>query len=95
MDLYIYYRVLPVNAAALQLKLAAMQSELSQDHGVVTGLKRRPEVKDGRETWMEIYQNVPAGFDALLAQALERADAAALIEGPRHTEIFVDVPSCA
>lgn len=95
MDLYIYYRVLPVHVPALQPQLAAMQARLSGEYGVRAGLKRRPEEKDGRQTWMEVYENVPSGFGALLEQALAQAGIAALIDGPRHTEIFEDVPPCA
>jgi Domain of unknown function (DUF4936) len=96
LDLYIYYRVLPSNAAALQARVAAMQQSLAGGApGMTTALKRRPEEKDGRQTWMEIYQDVPVNFDAMLEQAVARADLAALTEGPRHTEIFVDVIPCA
>lgn len=95
MDLYIYYRVQPAHAAALQPMLAAMQQQLSRTYGVAAALKRRPEEKDGRQTWMEVYQDVPADFDAVLAEAVARSGALALIDGPRHTEIFVDVRPCA
>ncbi|GIZ54131.1 DUF4936 family protein [Noviherbaspirillum aridicola] len=95
MDLYIYYRVPPAHAAALQPLLAAMQEALSREHGVSAALKRRPEEKDGRQTWMEVYQDVPAGFDDALDRALAQSGAAALIDGPRHTEIFEDVRPCA
>lgn len=95
MDLYIYYRVPPAYAALLQPRLAAMQQGLARAHGVAAALKRRPEEKDGRQTWMEIYQDVPEGFPALLEQAVAQSDVAGLIDGPRRTEIFVDVIPCA
>ena len=95
MDLYIYYRVRGENAAALHARIEPMQKRLSREHGIVTGLKRRPEEKDGRQTWMEIYQAVPTDFEATLERAVSREDLNALIDGPRNTEYFVDVSSCA
>lgn len=95
MDLFIYYRVRRENAAALRAQAAAMQRCLSREYGIVTGLKRRPEEKDGRQTWMEIYQAVPDGFDAILEHAAAQAGLAALIDGQRNTEYFLDVPTCA
>lgn len=95
MDLYIYYRVRSENAALLQACASAMQQRLSAEFGVAGLLKRRPEEKDGRQTWMEIYQAVPAGFEEALEQAVVRDGLAPLIDGPRHTEHFVDIPTCA
>ncbi len=70
-----------------------MQAELARRFGVRTALKRRPGEKDGLQTWMEIYTDVPDGFASALQQA---ADNAALpLEGKRHMEIFVDLPACA
>ena len=94
MDLYIYYRVCSENAPELQTRAAAMQRGLA-DRGVAGALKRRPEEKDGRQTWMEVYHAVPAGFEAVLEEAIARGGLADLIDGPRHTEHFVDIPACA
>lgn len=95
MDLYIYYRVRGDNAAALHARLDTMQQRLSDQYDIVTGLKRRPEEKEGRQTWMEIYQAVPADFEAALEQAVAREGLAVLIDGQRNTEYFVDVSPCA
>ena len=95
MDLYIYYRVRSEDAASLQERAAAMQKSLSGEYGIVSGLKRRPEEKDGLQTWMEIYQDVPADFEATLAQVVMQAGLAEFIEGQRHTEHFLDVSTCA
>lgn len=94
MDLYIYYRVRAEDSPALQARTAAMQRKLSQEYGIVTGLKRRPEAKDGLQTWMEIYQAVPDGFEAILESAVAREGLHTLIDGQRHTEYFLDVSSC-
>lgn len=95
MDLYIYYRVRGDNAEALRTRAQAMQQRLSQQYGIVAGLKRRPQEKHGLQTWMEIYQAVPAGFETELERAVAQAGLIDLIDGARHTEHFLDVPSCA
>jgi hypothetical protein len=95
MDLYIYYRVRGANTPALRARLDAMQRSVFLEYGIVSGVKRRPEEKNGLQTWMEIYQAVPAGFEAKLEQAVMQAELATLIDGQRHTEHFVDVSSCA
>ncbi|MBJ7308795.1 DUF4936 family protein [Rugamonas sp. CCM 8940] len=93
-DLYIYYQVGEADTAALQGAVTAMQAGLAQRHGVAAQLKRRPQAKDGRQTWMEVYPAAPAGFPAALEAAVEQAGLSAWIAGPRHTEVFTDVISC-
>lgn len=95
MDLYIYYRVLEKNVAALREQVLAVHEWVSQEYGIVTALKRRPGESDGRQTWMEIYASVPSGFEVTLERAVVQAGLAALIDGPRNTEFFVDVSTCA
>jgi hypothetical protein len=95
MDLFIYYRVTEADAAALAPQIAAMQAQLSATHGVQSALKRRPGSKDGLQTWMEVYLDTPPEFETALTEALAGAPCAALISGPRHTEVFVDVAPCA
>lgn len=94
-DLYVYYRVRTEHAALLREKVAAMQRCLSQEYGIVTALKRRPEEKDGRHTWMEIYLAVPEGFGEILDNAVAETKLAAVIDGQRNTEIFLDYSTCA
>lgn len=94
MDAYVYYRVAAADADRFHILAAAMQASLSKQHGIVAELKRRPAEKDGLHTWMEIYRDIPDGFDAILNQALAQAGLAALIAGERHTELFMD-HSCA
>lgn len=92
-DVYVYYRVAATDAARLRSQVLAMQSALAQAHGLQTALKRRPEEKDGFQTWMEIYCAVPDGFVETLAAAVQHA--ALPLAGERHVEIFVDIPECA
>jgi len=94
MDLYIYYRVSTDNAASLQQQLRAMQSALSTQWHVEADIKRRPELQDQLQTWMEIYRQVPEGFLPALHRAVTLAGIEALIDGPRHLETFVDLDAC-
>ena len=52
---------------------------------------RRPEIKDGLQTWMEVYVDVPDTFEARLAEAVRSAELNTMIEGERHTERFVAI----
>ena len=94
-DLYIYYRVPEQHAAQLAPRVHAMQSRLLAATGVAGQLKRRPEASDGMQTWMEIYLATGPSFDAALADALEQAAVLEQIDGKRHTEVFMDVETCA
>ncbi|WP_426175271.1 DUF4936 family protein [Massilia sp. TWR1-2-2] len=94
-DLYIYYQVTQEHAAALELRVRAMQARLAGERGVNAQLKRRPEAADGLQTWMEIYPGTAAGFDAALDAAVQDAALAELIAGKRHIEIFTDLHPCA
>ncbi len=94
MDLYVYYKVDPAAAAELATRVTAMQSQLASNQHVAVALRRRPGEQDGKQTWMEVYPDVPAGFDAALAQAVGESGIVGLIDGPRHTEIFVELAAC-
>ncbi|MBB3219772.1 DUF4936 family protein [Pseudoduganella umbonata] len=95
MDLYVYYRVRGGDADLLLPRVRAMQQALADAHGVAPQLKRRPDSPDGVQTWMEVYPATTAGFTAALAQSVSAAGLDPLIAGPRHTEVFMDIPSCA
>jgi len=89
MDLYIYYRVAADRASQFASAAAAMQAALSGQHQIASALKRRPDIKDGHHTWMEVYLGVPEDFALLIEQAAEQSGIATLIDGPRHTEFFI------
>lgn len=95
MDLYVYYRVRASDADAFQKKAVAMQSELQRRGTVNAALKRRPDIQDGMHTWMEVYLATTPDFEAQLVQAVNANGLPAFIQGPRHTEQFVDLSSCA
>ena len=94
-DLYVYYRVREQDCARLAPLVRAMQQRLAERHGVHAQLKRRPEAKDGLQTWMEVYPRVDAGFGAALDAAALEAGLHDFIEGPRRAEIFTDLTPCA
>ncbi len=94
-ELYIYYRVREDRAAQLAPQVIAMQQRLHADTGVQGQLKRRPLIKDGVQTWMEVYGATPTGFEAELNKAVKQSGILASIDGERHTEIFVDIAPCA
>jgi hypothetical protein len=90
-DLYVYYKVREGDAAALAPRVRALQDSV----GVPSQLKRRPDVRDSLQTWMEVYPGVDDAFPARLDAAARGAGLDALIEGPRRAEIFMDLPTCA
>ena len=94
-DLYIYYQVPDAHAQRLAPRVRAMQALLAVLHGVSGQLKQRPDSKAGLQTWMEIYPSTGPGFDAALSAAVHDAAIAELIHGPRHTEVFTDISTCA
>jgi hypothetical protein len=97
-DLYVYYRVRDEDADTLLPQVRALQAELAGAHGVAPQLKRRPASADGVHTWMEIYPGVSAdradAFTHALADAVALSGLPPLLVGPRHIEVFTDIP-CA
>jgi hypothetical protein len=94
-DLYVYYKVREENAARLAPIVLAMQGSLAAGLAGSAQLKRRPDTKDGLQTWMEVYPGADANFREALEGAERHAGWDGLIEGPRHTEIFTDLTPCA
>ena len=94
-DLYIYYQVREEQVQAMEARVRAMQHRLAQDSGVAPQLKRRPETRDGLQTWMEIYPVVDESFATLLESAVQQAGLLSLTAGVRHMETFMDLPPCA
>lgn len=93
MDIFVYYRVHPEHTEQLLNAISNMQNQLKTHYAIQTSLKRRCDQADQIEhaTWMEIYQNSPAGFIEVLHQAVSKANISAYIEGDRHIEVFEDL----
>lgn len=92
MNRYIYYRVPLRHTAALQQRVQALQGQLARETGVCGELLRRGEAEGEVLTWMEVYRNIPAGFDAALQLAEHQHDLAVLIVGKRYVDDFEPVP---
>ena len=94
-DCYVYYKGRAEHGAHLRERVASMQQRLHEQLGIACSLKRRPQSKDGFDTWMEVYLAVPEGFEQSLARELLKAKLDELIDGERHLEHFLDLTSCA
>jgi len=92
-DLYVYYKVRDEHAERLASLVCAFQARMIQPGAA--RLLRRPGSKDGLQTWMEVYPDVPDRFAETLETAAAAAGFAGLIEGPRRVEVFVEFPPCA
>ncbi|WP_298829402.1 DUF4936 family protein [uncultured Piscinibacter sp.] len=99
-ELFIYYRSHADHADAVRAKVRGFQARLRLEHpGLVARLLRRPEVKQGLLTWMETYSSdtMTSGLalDDSLQQQIETHAACltGLIEGDRHTEVFIPCAS--
>jgi hypothetical protein len=91
-DLYVYYKVREADMAALHQRIVALQRQLAVAHGVAPQLKYRPGAQDGLQTWMEVYPHVGASFADALETACVQAGIGPLLAGPRHHEVFTDLP---
>jgi Domain of unknown function (DUF4936) len=95
-ELFIYYRSHADHAANVQARVHEFQAALRRLHpGLSARLLRRPEAKNGLITWMETYAIAPMATrpeldDDLHRQIESHAEClGGLIEGERHTEVFV------
>ncbi len=88
MDLFVYYDVPLPEAATLGPQVVAMQSALDP-RPARARLLRRAQPSPHAETWMEVYEGVPADFERALDVAATRCG---LVErtGQRHVERFVE-----
>lgn len=93
--LFIYYRVASVDAVAAGPAVQHLQSRLCRTWpGLQAQWFRRPEEKDGMQTWMEIYAR-PGGITAEVQAHIEEEARvlAPWCRGPRHVEVFVPCAS--
>jgi ribosome-binding factor A len=84
---YVYYRVVPEDAAAARTEVAALQQALAAHCGSPPRLARRC---DDPSTWMEIYEDLAnaSAFVAVMADRLEEAQLDTLRRCKRHVECF-------
>ena len=98
MDCYVYYRVSTTHANAARQAVTQLFALTAARFGVVGRLQWRgdPSANDiaqGSATWMERYDDVGAAFIDALPQMVAECGLAAWLEGERHIECFVDIPS--
>jgi len=95
-ELFIYYRAEPARVEAVAGAVQQMQAQLCDAHpGLQARLLRRPDVRDGLQTWMEIYRLPEGTSPVALAAAIERAAESlqAQLTGRRHVEHFAECAS--
>lgn len=91
LHLYVYYKVRKADAANMREAVEKVQSRLSERTGLRFYLRRR-RGSDGSDadTWMEIYEHVPAGFEQELDALVADAELESRTVGGRHIERFED-----
>ncbi|MDQ5897440.1 MAG: hypothetical protein RLZZ592_1172 [Pseudomonadota bacterium] len=92
MELYVYYRIAPADEAAFWQDREAIAPQLAARFpGLRSRWLRRPEVRDGALTLMEVHRR-DGGLTAAETDALGEmlADWPRQRIGPRHVEVFVD-----
>ncbi len=90
MDRYVYYRVPVSQAGVLRQRVLHMHELMQRQTGVQCQLMRRVQRSDETHTWMEVYKDLPADFDAVLQRFELEAGLAELIVGARHVDDFID-----
>ncbi|MCI3208381.1 MULTISPECIES: DUF4936 family protein [Pandoraea] len=98
MDCYVYYRVSTTHADAARQAVARLFALTATQFGVSGRLQSRADASPNDaaqhvSTWMERYDNVDAAFIAALPQMVMACGLAAYLEGERHVECFVDMPT--
>ena len=89
MHLYVYYDVALAHVAEATSLVRAAQVDVTPLCKRVRLQKRAP-ASGHAETWMEVYEHVTDGFEALLVEAVDRYGLAT-VTGARHVEHFVDI----
>jgi hypothetical protein len=94
MDCYIYYKTAAEHEAQVIAAVALLQNRLFTTLALKMRLQRRPEITGDCLTWMEVYRDIPADFQAQLAALLHANPLHALLQGERHAEYFEDAQLC-
>ncbi|MBC7405298.1 MAG: DUF4936 family protein [Cytophaga sp.] len=95
MDCYVYYKTIRKHEHQVLLQSEIMSVTLRELTGVDLHLQRRQEINNDVFTWMEIYRQIPMGFEENLAAIVNQTGLLSLIQGERHVEYFMDAISCA
>jgi hypothetical protein len=88
---YIYYRIQPEFAPAIESAIQRMQLEIKAQLGIAGRLLKK---RDDPALWMEVYENVAenAAFEDVLRSAESATNIAGLLDpgSKRHIECFQD-----
>lgn len=90
MHCYVYFKSLVKHEEQVQSCFAKLSQSIA-NMGFSVQFQRRPETKDGLQTWMEIYSNVPDHFDQMIAAVVSESGLQAFVVGARHHEYFIEV----
>ncbi|VVE61526.1 hypothetical protein PCA31118_00607 [Pandoraea captiosa] len=109
MDCYVYYRVATTHVEAACIAVTQLFALAAARFGVVGRIQVRADASAnglgnvganlvardaaGTQTWMERYDDVDPVFIAALPQLVNESGLAALVDGERHVECFVDIPT--
>ncbi|HMK14684.1 MAG TPA: DUF4936 family protein [Burkholderiales bacterium] len=89
-NFYIYYRVNPAGAVALEARIHEMQAALHNQNGIAGRLLKK---RDEPLLWMEVYENVDdaESFEDAMVRIVEEYRIRQFLEpgSQRHSECFV------
>ncbi|RCS59634.1 DUF4936 family protein [Parvibium lacunae] len=91
--IYVYFKA-PYQDSAAVMQAAQLQlAEMAAEYSLSGRLQCRQELLavDSLQTWLEIYEHVPANLDGALFKQANKA-LQKLISGERHVEVFVTTP---
>lgn len=91
--LYVYYRVAEADLGAVASAVRQCQSALMLDDAHLhCELLRRPDLREGQVTLMEIYRSA-VGVDNAQQTRIDAAigQLNLALASPRHTEVFEDI----
>ena len=89
---YVYYRIREDQAAAARVAARRMCDLLAERGRESPVLRRRPDTSaQGLQTWMEVYVRWNPTDASPIERAVSESGLGPLIQGERHSEVFVDL----
>ena len=85
----------PTASGGLETASPPAAAHAQRRPGMRCGLQQRLGAGTSGQTWMEVYLDVPTGFEARLEAAWSSSAMPPLLDGVRHTEHFLDCLPCA
>jgi hypothetical protein len=92
LNLYVYYRCRASDDAAVRKALSALAGSLSSAGLPCPSVLRRPDLRDGERTWMEVYASIEEprveAFVSVLDAQVTACGLVPLLRSARHLERF-------